>query len=165
MRKTIKSLESSISELKTEISELDKVVAQSRVKHVNDDREICELRRRNRELMELAKAERKEVMWFRNRMVETKVAMKKLRDRIAYVVDCVGGRPSGDCHPMGRKLSIDVGAILVYAVDMPASEVQLLVTLENIEAHKLVRDAREKGLPSLDVFDRDADINPQEAKP
>lgn len=110
---------------------------------------------RERKLREQAKEERKEVMWFRNHLDEVRRNVANLRKRIAFVIDCVGGRPTADCEPMGRRLHINVSHVISAALDVPASEIQSSVNLQNIMAHKQIRDTREKGLPAIDPLTED----------
>ena len=110
---------------------------------------------RERKLREQAKEERKEVLWFRSHLDEVRRKVTNLRQRIAFIIDCVGGRPTADCEPMGRRLHINVSHMISAALDVPASEIQSSVNLQNIMAHKQIRDTREKGLPVIDPLTED----------
>lgn len=111
---------------------------------------------RERKLREQAKEERKEVLWFRSHLDEVRRNVTNLRQRIAFVIDCVGGRPTADCEPMGRRLHINVSHVIAAALDVPASEIQSSVNLQNIMAHKQIRDTRDKGLPTIDPLTEDS---------
>ena len=102
-----------------------------------------------RKLRDIANAERKEVLWFRKRMKETGKAMDKLMDRIACAIDCVG-RPTSECEPMGQKLHMYVGTIIVKAIQAPAFDIRIMVNLDNCEASGHVRDASKDGLPAIE---------------
>lgn len=102
---------------------------------------------RERKLREQLKTERKEVVWFRRRMNESREAADKLLARINCIIDCVG-RPGGECEPMSQKLHLYVGTIIAKAIHIPAHDIRCMVNLENIEAHKHVR--KESELPPVE---------------
>jgi prefoldin subunit 5 len=144
-RPTIKSLQQEISELQSHADSLRRQLRE------HDDR-LSETRQRNRKLMQVARDERKDYDFMRRRMNEVHESILKIRQRIAFAIDCVGGRSGGECVPMGAKLYVNVEAILARAIDIPASNAACESDVKNMEAHKHIRS----GQPSIDALDMDA---------
>lgn len=110
---------------------------------------------RERAMMKLLREERAEVLFWRKHIREVHKLARETRQRIAFAIDCVGGRPTADCEPMGWRLHVGVPSILSRAVDSAAQRIEAETNLENMQAHKRVRDVRNDGLPDIDTHDRD----------
>ena len=121
------------------IAELTEVEGNLRKRLSESDDEVIKARHRNQRMAELARIERNE-------------SLVKIRQRIAFAIDCVGGRSGGECVPMGAKLSVNVEAILARAIDIPASNAECESNLRNMAAHKHIRAE----LPDIDALDMDA---------
>lgn len=141
--------------LRKRIADLEGIKLGQQRENSNLKTEIYNGLDRERKLREQAKEERKEVLWFRSHLDEVRRNVINMRQRIAFVIDCVGGRPTADCEPMGRRLHINVSHVIFAALDVPASEIQSSVNLQNIMANKQIRDTREKGLPAIDPLTED----------
>jgi hypothetical protein len=146
-RPTIAALQIENDTLRKRIVELEAWANGQTKENGNLKTEIYDGLDRERKLREQLKAERKEVVWFRRRMNESKEAADRLMARIVCAIDCVG-RPTGECEPMGQKLHLYVGTIIAKAIQIPASDIRSMVNLENIEAHKHVR--KESELPPVE---------------
>ena len=153
---TTAAMQTEIDYLKKEIELFKRDLDAVRADRSKTEDALCETRRRNRELMEVVREERKEVLFFRKRMREANKAVRTLRERITFAVDITGGRPDGTCRPMGRVLEVTVGSILVHGLDTAANQIQCDTNVENMEAHKFIRNASEVGLPPLEALDMDA---------
>jgi hypothetical protein len=134
------------------IAELTEVEGNLRKRLSESDDEVIKARHRNQRMAELARIERKECEFLRRRMGEVNESLVKIRQRIAFAIDCVGGRSGGECVPMGAKLSVNVEAILARAIDIPASNAECESNLRNMAAHKHIRAE----LPDIDALDMDA---------
>jgi predicted RNase H-like nuclease (RuvC/YqgF family) len=141
--------------LRKRIADLDGINLGQQRENSNLKTEIYNGLDRERKLRELAKDERKEVLWFRTHLDEVRRNVTNLRQRIAFIIDCVGGRQTADCEPMGKRLHVNVSYLLSAGLDIPASEIQSSVNLQNIMAHKQIRDTRENGLPAIDPLTED----------
>lgn len=146
-RPTIAALQAEITKLQQQLSDMRAEIVAGDVQQADLKTEYYKANNEARKMRDIANAERKEVLWFRERMRETHKAMDKLMDRIACAIDCVG-RPGGECEPMSQKLHLYVGTIIAKAIQIPASEIRSMVNLENIEAHKQVR--KESELPPVE---------------
>lgn len=154
-RPTIAVLQAEITKLQQQIADMKAEITAGDVQQADLKTEYYKAKDEARKLREQAKEERKEVLWFRSHLDEVRRNVTNLRQRIAFVIDCVGGRPTADCEPMGRRLHINVSHVISAALDVPASEIQSSVNLQNIMAHKQIRDTREKGLPAIDPLTED----------
>ena len=134
-----------------QIAELIEVEGNLRKRLSESDDEIVRLRHLNGKLMQVARDERKDFDFLCRRMNEVHDSILKIRQRIAFAIDCVGGKPGGECVPMGARLHVDVGAILARAIDIPASNALCESDVKNMEAHKHIRS----GQPSIDALDMD----------
>jgi hypothetical protein len=135
-----------------QIAELIEVEANLRKRLSESDDEVIRLRHLNMKLMQVARDERKDYDFMRRRMGEVHESIMKIRQRIAFAIDCVGGRSGGECVPMGAKLYVNVEAILARAIDIPAGNAECESNVRNMEAHKHIRS----GQPNIDALDMDA---------
>lgn len=148
-RPTIAALQSEISRLQQQVSDMKADITAGDVQQSALKTEAYKAHDESNRLRELVKEERKEVVWFRKNMRDTRKAVDKLLDRIACTIDCVG-RPGAECEPMSQKLHIYVGTIIAKAIQTPASDIRCMVNMDNHEAHGIIRDASKHGLPSVD---------------
>lgn len=146
-RPTIAQLTIENETLRKRIADLEGINLGQQRENSNLKTEIYDGMDRERKLREQLMAERKEVVWFRRRLNESRDAADRLMARIVCTIDCVG-RPGGECEPMSQKLHLYVGTIIAKAIQIPASEIRSMVNLENIEAHKHVR--KESELPPVE---------------
>jgi hypothetical protein len=148
-RPTIASLQAEITRLQQQIADMKAEITAGDVRQADLKTDYYKAKDEARRLRDIANAERKEVLWFRKRMRETGKAMDKLMDRISCTIDCVG-RPTSDCEPMGQKLHLYVGRIIINAIQAPACDIRCMVNLDNCEAHGHIRDCRKDGLPAIE---------------
>ena len=144
-RPTIASLQDEIAFLRSDTAALVKDRDETNM-------QLIRTRERNQQLTRIANEERKESAFLIRRMNEINERIREIRSRLSFAMDCVGGRPGGECVPMGAKLHVDVAAILARAVDVPASNALCESDTKNMKAHGHLR----KELPDLDALDMDA---------